>query len=185
MPRPHLFCGRRHVGPALPQAAVPAAAKLHWHSSSNQAQPRNRKGRQVECRPDKGQQPAALLLAKDLPIGHQNYQDAENPGRQLGSFGHVEQLSTLGTKVWTIEVLGLNYAPRTVRTRHAHTTPSLPARWLVGLHVLSEKTPYTKSISYFVLGRALCSRHTPCANHPNRPTVLIRHLSAYGACRLH
>jgi hypothetical protein len=64
------------------------------------------------------------LLAHKLPVSHQNYQNAKDPGRRLGFFGHVEEPTTLGTKVGTIQVLGLSYVLVTVWTVNTHGPPS-------------------------------------------------------------
>ena len=89
------------------------------------------------------------LLAHHLPIGRQDHQDAENPGRRFRLRRRVEKPLTLGTEVRTIPVFGLNHALVTVRAENTHGSPSsqmYPANPPPGTK--SAKPPSIESISY-------------------------------------
>ena len=63
------------------------------------------------------------LLADYLPVGHQDYQYAQNPGRKFRVFGHVEKLLTFRTEVGTIPILGLFHVPIAIGAVNTHKTP--------------------------------------------------------------
>ena len=62
----------------------------------------------------------SLVIQKNLPIGHQNDQNAENPGRHAGLLGHVKEFATLRAKIGTVLVPGLHDLPLAVGTMSMH-----------------------------------------------------------------
>lgn len=60
------------------------------------------------------------MVQKNLPIGHKDHQNAENPRRHPGFLGHVEEFSALGAKIRAVVVSCLHDTPLAVRTMSMH-----------------------------------------------------------------